>query len=398
MINKIKNSSLIILVVLLATLALFTKTSLLAAIREWVLAAMLFLTIITFVYSSRLSSRFVKIFPLVSLILIVTIIASFGMNRFMFMNFQNDDLQTNKHLIVGYRNDQETRNLVKKNKVAGVYITARNIRGKTRNEIKNFIYELQAERKKYSENELVIMADQEGGLVSHLSPLLTKTPSLGSVTEFSEKGDEKLSEVLSGETKQRAQVLEIAGTHGSELQEIGINTNLAPIADLKSSNSAEGFSQISKRAISDNPEIAKLVIKEYCNKLWDHEVKCVLKHFPGIGDVSEDTHFELGIKKGNLETIKYQASAFESPQNPHFIMVSHSKIESVDSQNPASVSKEAIKLLKEINSEAKIVTDDFSMIPISGGIGVKKSYTKALEAGVDYILVSYDKELAYELW
>ena len=70
----------------------------------------------------------------------------------------------------------------------------------------------------------------------------------------------------------------------------------------------------------------------------------------------------------------------------------------IDNQNPASVSQKSINFLKQVNPDAKIITDDFSMLPISKDVGIKKAYIQSLEAGVDYILISYDKELAYQLW
>jgi beta-N-acetylhexosaminidase len=360
-------------------------TLFLASIRDFVLVFSLIAGFICFLIARKFKSKMYKIYSLIVLVFAFFSIFSFQFNKFMFFNFQENSLETNKHLIIGYRSESEIRKLVRQNKIAGVYVTKRNVEGKTKDEIKNFLSELQNERKKHSSQELIIMADQEGGIVSHLSPLLTQTGTLAKVLAEDKNSFE-------------SKIQKIASIHGSELAEIGINVNLAPVADLENENSAEGFSQISKRAISKNPEEIQIVVKNYCNKLWEYGIKCTLKHFPGIGDVAEDTHFRLGIKKGDLEKIKYEASSFRSPQNPHFVMVSHTKIEAIDNQNPASTSRKSIEFLKQINPDAKVITDDFSMMPISKGVGIKKAYTASLEAGVDYILISYDKDLGYELW
>ena len=78
-------------------------------------------------------------------------------------------------------------------------------------------------------------------------------------------------------------------------------------------------------------------------------------------------------------------------------MVSHTLVSEVDSQLPVSVSPEGIKFLKSINPKAKIITEDMSMPSISRDIGIKEAYKKSILAGVDYFLISYDKDLAYRI-
>jgi beta-N-acetylhexosaminidase len=388
--------SIFVFTVITLALIYFSKTSLLASIRSYLLFSILIISFSVFLVGCKIKSKIIVIPSLGFTLVASLIVLHFQLNKLMFFYFQGADLHTNKHLILGYRNDTEIKNLVKQNKIAGVYITARNIRGKSKQQVKSFIRQLQLERKKHSNTQLIIMADQEGGVVSHLSPMLTQTDTLGKVLQKSTSCNKGLS--YKDKQGKCQDILSVASIHGKELQEIGVNVNLSPVADLKNQNSAKGYSQINKRAISEDPKVVKKVVEEYCLTLWEYQVKCAIKHFPGIGDVDQDTHFQLGIKRGSLKKVWRDASTFEPPKAPHLVMVSHSKIEIIDNQNPASVSQKSINFLKQVNPDAKIITDDFSMLPISKDIGIKKAYIQSLEAGTDYILISYDKELAYQLW
>ncbi|MFM7855677.1 MAG: glycoside hydrolase family 3 N-terminal domain-containing protein, partial [Flammeovirgaceae bacterium] len=78
--------------------------------------------------------------------------------------------------------------------------------------------------------------------------------------------------------------------------------------------------------------------------------------------------------------------------------VSHTQVKNIDPDLPMSISPKGIAYLKEINPDAKIITDDFSMFPISQKYGIQKAYQMAISAGVDYILVSYDTELGYSIF
>jgi beta-N-acetylhexosaminidase len=306
-------------------------------------------------------------------------LASFGFNRWYF--YHHTDLETEDHLIVGYRSQKEVMSLVKENKIAGVYVTHRNVKGKTPGQMREFVQELQRERLRHSQEKLVILADQEGGVVSHLSPPLTYTESLGEVYQ---KGG--LSEVK-----------KIAATHGRGLQELGVTVNLAPVADLQAKNSAGGYSQINRRAISDKPQVVQEVVEVYCQTLAEYEVKCTLKHFPGIGGVKADTHFELGEKRGEKSELVKEMEVFSGPGVESWVMVSHTKAPQLDIHKPSSLSSKALSKVEEVNPSATTITDDFSMLPISQGVGMNQAYRQSLEAGVDYVLVSYDKELMYRL-
>ena len=154
----------------------FTNTSWTAGFRFYIIYTCL-IVLLSLIFLERKLLKVKLVFGLLlfSLILISINLATFEYRKFRFFN---DSLDTSNNLIAGFRNENELFKLVQKNKLAGVYFTQRNIRGKNKSEIKDFINKLQLERAKHSNKELLIMADNEGGIVSHLSPLLKQPEPL----------------------------------------------------------------------------------------------------------------------------------------------------------------------------------------------------------------------------
>ena len=386
---------LVLYALFVAAISYLCLTSLFASVRFYVLFVFLGLNLFlvgVFLYLNRTRLKFifkqqkflVTALSVATLIIIFSLLV-FPYNRF---RFYRSDLSTNKNLIVGFRNESDVVELVKANKIAGVYLTARNVQNKSKAEIKDFIKNLQDIQAKTTNTKLLILADNEGGTVSHLSPPLTQTKSLASVLGAKNSLD---SEAI-------LEIKEIAQTQGKELEEIGVNVNLSPVADLKSELGAGGFSQINSRSISDDPKIVHEVVDIYCEELSKFDVSCTLKHFPGIGSVQEDTHFFLGTKNNPKSEIDNESQVFKSVNTPHLVMVSHTRVDNIDPDLPMSISPKGIAYLKEINPDAKIITDDFSMFPISQKYGIRKGYQMAISAGVDYVLVSYDTELGYSIF
>jgi beta-N-acetylhexosaminidase len=126
-----------------------------------------------------------------------------------------------QHFIIGYRDFNEIKKLASKKAIGGIFITTRNIKNKTKEEIKQEISALQDIRRSQGLSPLWIATDQEGGLVSRLSPPLTQLPQLSKVISESANLEQA-----------KDKVIKYAKTQGSELSEIGINLNFAPVVDL----------------------------------------------------------------------------------------------------------------------------------------------------------------------
>ena len=132
-----------------------------------------------------------------------------------------------RHFIVGYSSFPEVAVLAEKGLISGVYITRHNVVGSSPARLKEEIAALQEKRRAAGLPPLIVAADQEGGIVSHLAPPLTKLPALSTLAGLA--------------PDVRAEKAEAFGrTHGQELAALGVNLNLAPVLDLRPNRSATG--------------------------------------------------------------------------------------------------------------------------------------------------------------
>jgi beta-N-acetylhexosaminidase len=297
-----------------------------------------------------------------------------------------------RHFIVGYRGDAELRDLIdliERRAIAGVFVTAHNVRGKDADTVRRDIDALQAIRRRQGLPPLLVATDQEGGGVSRMSPPLPRPATLG-----------EIARAHSDVAQRREAVRAYAAEVGRSLAGIGINVNFAPVVDLDHgvSNPNDRYSRIAARAISTDPQIVAEVARDYCAGLWQHGVHCTLKHFPGLGRVFEDTHFEhaaLSTPVDELARTDWVPFRALMREPGPFTMLGHARLVAIDAERPASFSAPVVSGLirGEWKYDGILVTDDFSMAAAyetEGGLAVAS--VSALNAGVDLILTSYDPD------
>ena len=297
-----------------------------------------------------------------------------------------------QHFVVGYRDSQEIAALVEKKAIGGVFITARNIEGKTKTEIQQEILGWQETRRRQGLSPLWIAADQEGGIVSRLSPPLSYLPPLSEI--IAENRDIE-------ESKKAA--IEYAELQGRELSELGVNLNFAPVVDLNKGalNPEDKYSLIYKRAISTDKDVVAKVASWYCQTLEKHGVSCTLKHFPGLGRVAADTHVEDAELNASLEELREDdwvpfRAVIENTRS--LIMLGHAKLMAVDSDRPVSFSHKAIVniLRRDWQYNGILITDDFCMrAAYNTKLGLAGATVAAMNASVDLILIAFDSDLYY---
>jgi len=298
-----------------------------------------------------------------------------------------------QHFIVGYRNLEEAKALVERRAIAGVFITTRNIQHKTKAEIRDEIRSLQAIRQTQGLSPLWIATDQEGGIVSRLSPPLTPLPPLASIVNSQ-----------AAIASQKDAVFQYAHVHGKELSELGINLNFAPVVDLNKQivNPSDRYSRIYQRAISADKTIVAQVASWYCDTLASHHVHCTLKHFPGLGRINNDTHVEEAQLPTPIATLVQDDWVPFRTLMGHvqaFVMLGHARLMAIDADHPVSFSKAVITDLirDQWHYQGILVTDDFCMQAVYGSNdGVGKASLTALNSGVDLILLSFDPDLYYD--
>jgi beta-N-acetylhexosaminidase len=294
-----------------------------------------------------------------------------------------------RHFIVGYRSGEEIRTLIERRAIAGVFLTSRNVGTSTPAQIRERIDAWQDIRRRQGLPPLWIATDQEGGIVSRLSPPLPRRPPL--------------SEVIAAHREPAAQmsaVAELARVQGRELAALGINLNFAPVVDLNHGivNPGDRFTRIASRAISTDPDIVAATAGAYCAGLRESGVHCTLKHFPGLGRVFEDTHLDsadLDASPGELAKSDWIPFRALMRDHDRVVMLGHARLTALDRSTPASFSRPLIAglLRGEWSYDGLLITDDFSMGAVYGADeGIAGASVAALNAGVDLILLSFDPD------
>ncbi|MES2924874.1 MAG: glycoside hydrolase family 3 N-terminal domain-containing protein [Verrucomicrobiota bacterium] len=309
-----------------------------------------------------------------------------------------------KHLIVGWLGFEETRALAAKGAIAGIFLSRHDFPPLvTIAEIRRTVDALQAARQEAGLPPLWVAADQEGGPVAKLTPPLPRQPALGTLlTEFDGPGlatdPERAAAIVS-------RVTAYADVQGQALAAAGINMNFAPVVDLRPATPPDALdlhSRIANRALAADPETVTLAGETYVRVLKRHGVTAILKHFPGLGRVPADTHHfaaRLDASAAELAATDWLPFREISRHAGAGIMLGHVRVTALDPERPASGSPATVDLLrKKWGATGLLVTDDFSMSPISHGRGgIVRAAAQSMAAGVDLILLSYDGAAVYDL-
>ncbi len=222
---------------------------------------------------------------------------------------------------------------------------------------------------------LAVSTDEEGGRVSRLSGLI---------------GDQPTPRVLA-QTKTPAEVHDIAMQRAQAMRNLGVTIDFAPVADVTTESDDE---VIGDRSFGSDPAQVVDFAGAYAQGLRDGGVLPVLKHFPGHGHASGDSH-EGGVVTPPLADL--QASDLVpyrtlTTQAPVAVMVGHMQVPDLTGSDPASLSPAAYGLLRSGGYGGPpfgglVFTDDLSsMGAINQRYSVADAVLKSLQAGADVAL------------
>lgn len=263
----------------------------------------------------------------------------------------------------------------------GGYVTfGRDYEDKTRWQVQNMIQGWQSAAK----IPLLIAVDEEGGDVVRISSNsnLRGVPFRSPQLVFAMGG----MEMIQSDAKEKAQLL----------MDLGVNVNLAPVADV----STDPNDFIYSRSFGQGPEETAEYVITVMEQFHKQGLSSVLKHFPGYGSNS-DTHTGASLDERSLfelenrDLIPFQKAIDEGA---YAVMVSHNTVACMDDKLPASLSPAVHRYLREtMGFTGIIMTDDLSMDAISKeDLGLEHSvYVQAVLAGNDVVLCS-DYKTAYE--
>jgi beta-N-acetylhexosaminidase len=296
-----------------------------------------------------------------------------------------DSALLGRHFVIGYDQLEQIEPLAVKGMVGGIVLNHRNIRGRTAGSVRDEIAQLQADRLAVGQPQLFVATDQEGGKVSHLSPVLPAMPPLSEIA--GEAGD------------LAATARHYGAVQGKALAWLGVNVDFAPVLDLKSATGPRWIdtnSHIAERAISNDPDRVGIIALAYAQGLQDAGVIATAKHFPGLSRVRVDTHhFPARIDTARVELEQADWAPFRAVLRGSnaFMMIGHVTVAVVDPDNPASHSKRVVQeiIRDEWGYQGVLITDDLVMGAVYH-FGFCKAVVDGLNAGIDLLLIAYDGE------
>ncbi len=186
------------------------------------------------------------------------------------------------------------------------------------------------------------------------------------------------------------QAYEVGKQIGSELKELGLALNLAPVCDVNTNpdNPVIGF-----RAFGDNVQKVSDFASAYAKGLHDEGIGACAKHFPGHGDTSVDSHKGLPVvnhDRARLDSVELAPFRRMIKEDVDMVMMGHLSVPALDPSGvPSSISKPIYDLLRnELGYKGVIVTDGLMMrglLEHFNGDDVSASVA-AYQAGADMLL------------
>lgn len=268
--------------------------------------------------------------------------------------------------------NDELRSLILEKYVGGVILFSKNVESASQVvELNNEIKEIN----KVNKSPIFISVDEEGGLVSRMPSEFKDIPTNSDIAKYD---DEDLS-------------YNIGKVIGEEISSLGFNMDFAPVLDI---NSNPNNPVIGNRSFGDNEAIVSKLGIATMKGLKDSNIIATVKHFPGHGDTSVDSHVGLPVVENDLERLKsFELVPFQKAidEGVDMVMVSHIMLPKIDKNDPATLSKTIVTdiLRKDMNYNGVVVTDDMTMGAIINNYDIGEAAVKSINAGVDIVMVCH---------
>ena len=257
--------------------------------------------------------------------------------------------------------------LVRDGRLGGVILFARNVEGPE--QVRRLVAELHAAAP--DATPLLVSIDQEGGRVQRLRAPWTEWPPMRAVGERNRTSD----------TRSLGKAL------GQELAHLGIGLDFAPVVDVDTNPENP---VIGDRSFGATPEAVGRHAAALITGLQSAGVAACAKHFPGHGDTRVDSHVELPrvdhpIKRLREVELPPFCAAIEA--DVASIMTGHILTAALDSERPATLSRQVLDLLRaDLGYDGVLFSDDLEMAAVADHYTPGDAARLALEAGCDAVL------------
>jgi beta-N-acetylhexosaminidase len=226
------------------------------------------------------------------------------------------------------------------------------------------------------ERPLLIGIDQENGVLTRIKPqIAAQLPG----------------SMALGATGSVTDAARVSRATGELLTALGINMNYAPCCDV---NSDPLNPVIGTRSPGDDGEFVGRIASAIARGLRESNIIPCVKHFPGHGSTSVDSHYGLPVMNQSwdelesLELIPFRRAIAEGIEA---MMTAHIAVASMDGSGlPVSVSKKALGILRgELQYDGLIVSDCLEMDAVRSGVGTEKGAAMAISAGTDCAMICH---------
>jgi beta-N-acetylhexosaminidase len=190
----------------------------------------------------------------------------------------------------------------------------------------------------------------------------------------------------SGDTQLAAR---FAKALAAELRAVGITLDYTPVLDIRTNPSNP---VIGDRALAEKPEVVARLGKAIIDTLQGEGIAACGKHFPGHGDTTTDSHFELPLIEhppDRLEAIELVPFKAAIEAGVAGIMTAHILVPALDEENPGTLSQAIVDgmLKKKLGFQGMVMTDDIEMKAISARFTTAQATVRAIAAGCDVVLM-----------
>lgn len=245
-------------------------------------------------------------------------------------------------------------------------------------QLKELLSDLQAA----SEDKLLIAVDQEGGKVGRLKEKFG-FPSTVSQAWLGDQNNPELT-------------FDYASRTASTLNDMGLNVNLAPVVDVNVNPDNPVIGRL-ERSFSSDPEIVAVHAKEVISAHRKKHILTALKHFPGHGSSTTDSHHGFTDVTDTWTEMELEPyiQLFDSP-GVDMVMTAHVFNARLDPEWPATLSSRILHdlLRVELGYDGVIISDDMQMGAIRDHYGLETALEKTINAGADIII--FGNNLVYE--
>jgi beta-N-acetylhexosaminidase len=279
-------------------------------------------------------------------------------------------------LMVGVQDAEDAKSVVTTYHVGGIFIGSWT-------DLSIFDGPLTEIAKSAGKLPLAVSVDEEGGRVSRLKKRIGESPSPRELAR----------------TQSVQYVHDLALERGRKMRGMGITIDFAPVVDV---TSAPDDTVIGDRSFGSDPKTVTDYGRAYAQGLRDAGLLPVLKHFPGHGHGSGDSH-KGGVVTPPLsdlqndDLVPYRTLV---TANPVAVMIGHLQVPELTGDDPATLSRAAVQLLRTGTGygappfDGPVFSDDLSsMAAISDRFGVPEAVLRSLQAGTDIALWVTTKEV-----